>query len=164
MGKDNYPKGTILSVNVSSDKGQKKNNIGKCLLVEGLGMEGDAHAGMETRQVSLLARESIEKIRAKGLDVRYGDFAENLTTEGIILHELPIGTRLVVNEKVVLELSQIGKICHDRCAIYYQVGDCVMPREGIFAKVITGGEVKVGDTIRIVSSFKDLPHNKNGRR
>jgi MOSC domain-containing protein YiiM len=101
--------------------------------------------------VSLLARESIEKIRAKGLDVHYGDFAENLTTEGIILHELPVGTRFVVGENVVLELSQIGKICHDRCAIYYQVGDCVMPREGVFVKVIVGGEVKVGDVIQVVS-------------
>ena len=164
MEKHKLPKGTILSVNVSSDKGQKKHNIGKCLLVEGLGMEGDAHAGMEIRQVSLLARESIEKIRAKGLDVWYGDFAENLTTEGIILHEQRVGTRFMIGEKITLELTQIGKVCHDRCEIYTQVGDCVMPREGIFAKVITGGEVKVGDTIRIVSSFKDLPHNKNGRR
>ena len=164
MEKHNYPKGTILSVNVSSDKGQKKHNIGRCLLVEGLGMEGDAHAGMEIRQVSLLARESIEKIRAKGLDVQYGDFAENLTTEGIILHELPVGNRFIIGENISLELTQIGKVCHDRCAIYAQVGDCVMPREGIFAKVIIGGEVKVGDTIRIVSSLQDHPHIKNGGR
>ena len=164
MEKHKLPKGTILSVNVSSDKGQKKHNIGKCLLVEGLGVKGDAHAGMEIRQVSLLARESIEKIRAKGLDVRYGDFAENLTTEGIILHELPLGTRFIIGENISLELTQIGKVCHDRCAIYAQVGDCVMPREGVFAKVITGGEVKVGDTIRIVSPLQDHPHIKNGGR
>jgi MOSC domain-containing protein YiiM len=149
--KDPYQKGTILSVNVSSEKGQKKHNIGMCLLTDGLGIEGDSHAGMENRQVSLLAKESIEKIWAKGLDVQYGDIAENLTTVGIILHVLPVGTRFVVNEKVILELTQIGKICHDRCAIFKQVGDCVMPREGVFAKVITGGEVKVGDTIRVVS-------------
>jgi len=149
--KDMYREGTILSVNVSSEKGQKKHNIGRCQLAQGLGIEGDAHAGMEIRQVSLLAKESIEKIWAKGLDVQYGDFAENLTTEGIILHELPVGTRFVVNEKVILELTQIGKICHDRCAIFKQVGDCVMPREGVFAKVIIGGEVKVGDSIRVVS-------------
>jgi MOSC domain-containing protein YiiM len=149
--KDMYREGTILSVNVSSEKGQKKHSIVRCQLAQGLGIEGDAHAGMEIRQVSLLAKESIEKIWAKGLDVQYGDFAENLTTEGIILHELPVGTRFVINEKVILELTQIGKICHDRCAIFKQVGDCVMPREGVFAKVITGGEVKVGDSIRVVS-------------
>ncbi|HVN72944.1 MAG TPA: MOSC domain-containing protein [Desulfomonilia bacterium] len=151
MKKKIHQYGTILSVNIGAEKGQKKHDISRCRLIEGIGMEGDAHAGMEIRQVSLLAKESIEKIRAKGLDVQYGDFAENLTTEGIILHELPIGTRLVVNEKVVLELSQIGKICHDRCAIYYQVGDCVMPREGVFVKVIVGGEVKTGDVIRVFS-------------
>jgi MOSC domain-containing protein YiiM len=143
-------KGIIISVNVSEEKGQKKHNIGRCLLVRAMGVEGDAHAGMEIRQVSLLARESIEKIREKGLDVRYGDFAENLTTEGIILHELPVGTRFKVGEEVELRLTQIGKICHDRCAIYAQVGDCVMPREGVFAEVLTGGEVTVGDGIEII--------------
>jgi MOSC domain-containing protein YiiM len=143
-------KGTILSVNTSDKKGQKKKNIGSCLLVKGLGMEGDAHAGMVIRQVSLLAKESIQKIWDKGLDVQYGDFAENFTTEGIILHELPLGTRFKVGEKVELRLTQIGKICHDRCAIFKQVGDCVMPREGIFAEVLTGGEVKVGDSIEII--------------
>jgi MOSC domain-containing protein YiiM len=141
--------GTVLSVNISEKKGQKKQGVGRAVLREGLGLENDAHAGMEIRQVSLLAEESIDKIRAKGLDVRHGDFAENLTTKGIILHELPVGTRFTVGENIVLELTQIGKICHDRCAIYAQVGDCVMPREGVFAKVITGGEVKAGDAIRV---------------
>jgi MOSC domain-containing protein YiiM len=140
-------KGKILSVNVSAEKGQKKHNIARCLLVEGLGLEGDAHAGTKIRQVSLLAKESIEKIRNKGLDVRYGDFAENLTTQGIILHELPIGTRLKIGDKVIVKVTQIGKICHDRCAIFAQVGDCVMPREGIFAEVIIGGVISVGDSI-----------------
>jgi len=142
--------GTIVSVNISSEKGQKKHTVGSCLLVEGIGVQGDAHAGMAIRQVSLLAMESIEKIRAKGLMVMPGDFAENLTTEGIILHELPLGTRFAVGERIVLELSQIGKVCHDRCAIFRQVGDCVMPREGVFLKVITGGHVKAGDTIRVL--------------
>jgi MOSC domain-containing protein YiiM len=142
--------GTVISINIGSEKGQKKHNIGVCLLVEDLGMAGDAHAGMEIRQVSLLAMESIVKIRAKGLDVQPGDFAENLTTRGIILHELPIGTRFAVGGAVILELSQIGKVCHDRCAIFKQVGDCVMPREGVFARVITGGKVKVGDVIRVM--------------
>jgi molybdopterin adenylyltransferase len=140
-------KGKILSVNVSAEKGQKKHNVARCLLVEGLGLEGDAHAGTKIRQVSLLAKESIEKIRDKGLDVRYGDFAENLTTQGIILHELPIGTRLKIGDKVIVKVTQIGKICHDRCAIFAQVGDCVMPREGIFAEVIIGGVISVGDSI-----------------
>jgi MOSC domain-containing protein YiiM len=144
-------RGTLLSVNVSTEKGQKKHNILTCFLVEGLGLQNDAHAGMEIRQVSLLGKESIEKIRTKGLNVQYGDFAENLTTEGIIFYELPIGTRFSVGEKVILELSQIGKVCHNRCAIYYQVGDCVMPREGVFAIVIIGGEIKIGDEIRLLS-------------
>ncbi|MDT8272943.1 MAG: MOSC domain-containing protein [Desulfomonilia bacterium] len=121
------------------------------MLVEGIGLQDDAHASMEVRQVSLLGKESIEKIRAKGLNVQYGDFAENLTTEGITFHELPIGTRFSVGERVILELSQIGKVCLNRCAIYYQVGDCVMPREGVFAIVIVGGEIKVGDEIKILS-------------
>ncbi len=112
-------------------------------------MKDDAHAEIGIRQVSLLAKESIEKIRAKGLDVKYGDFAENLTTEGINLPTLPIGTRLKVGSKVLLEVTQIGKVCHDRCNIFYTVGDCVMPREGIFAKVLVGGEIKVDDRIEI---------------
>ena len=141
--------GRILSVNVSDAKGQKKHNIGKCLLVKGLGFEGDAHAGTPIRQVSLLAKESIQKIWDKGLAVSYGDFAENFTTEGLILHTLPVGTRLRIGEKVLVELTQIGKVCHDRCAIFHQVGDCVMPREGVFVEVIIGGEVSVGDTIRM---------------
>ena len=99
------------------------------------------------RQVSLLAKESIEKIRAKGLDVQYGDFAENLTTEGIDLPTLPIGTRLKIGDKVLLEVTQIGKVCHTRCNIFYTVGDCVMPREGIFAKVLIGGELQAGDEL-----------------
>jgi MOSC domain-containing protein YiiM len=119
--------------------------------LENLGLEKDAHAEADIiRQVSLLARESIEKIRAKGLDVSYGDFAENLTTEGIDLPALPVGTKLKVGDKVLLEVSQIGKVCHNRCNIFYTVGDCVMPREGIFAKVIAGGEIKVNDEIEII--------------
>jgi MOSC domain-containing protein YiiM len=141
--------GTILSVNVSLAKGQKKHGVGACLVREGHGVEGDAHAGMEIRQVSLLASESIDKIRALGIDVGPGDFAENLTTIGLILHTLPLGTRFKVGGVVLLEVTQIGKVCHDRCAIFKTVGDCVMPREGIFARVIAGGEVKAGDPIEI---------------
>ena len=141
--------GKILAVNISQKKGEKKRNIDCGLFVEELGLDGDAHAEVGIRQVSLLAKESIEKIRAKGLDVQYGDFAENLTTEGIDLPALPIGTRLKVGGKVLLEVTQIGKVCHTRCNIFYTVGDCVMPREGIFAKVIVGGEVQVDDRIEI---------------
>lgn len=143
-------RGKVLAVNISRKKGEKKNNIDCGLFLENLGLENDAHAEADIlRQVSLLARESIDKIRAKGLDVNYGDFAENLTTEGINLPALPVGTRLKVGGKVLLEVSQIGKVCHNRCNIFYAVGDCVMPREGIFAKVLVGGEIKVDDPVEI---------------
>lgn len=141
--------GKILAVNISQKKSEKKQNIPCGLFLENVGLDGDAHAESGIRQVSLLAKESIEKIRAKGLDVQYGDFAENLTTEGIDLPILPIGTRLKVGGNVLLEVTQIGKVCHNRCNIFYTVGDCVMPREGIFAKVIVGGEVQVDDRIEI---------------
>jgi MOSC domain-containing protein YiiM len=143
--------GKVLSVNIADKKGQKKANIGSGLLIEGVGLQADAHAGSEIRQVSLLAKESIEKIRAKGLDVRYGDFAENLTTEGIDLPALPIGTKLKIGANVLMEVTQIGKVCHERCHIFFTVGDCVMPREGIFASVIAGGKVEVGDSIEVVA-------------
>jgi MOSC domain-containing protein YiiM len=143
-------KGKILAVNRSHKKGEKKSNIDCGRFLENLGLENDAHAEHGIRQVSLLARESIEKIRDKGLDVQYGDFAENLTTQGIDLPSLPVGAKLKVGEKVLLEVSQIGKICRNRCNIFYTVGDCVMPREGIFAKVITGGEIKILDEITVI--------------
>jgi MOSC domain-containing protein YiiM len=139
----------VISVNVSKDKGEKKHNIEKCLLIKDMGLKDDAHAGFMHRQVSLLARESIDKIKNMGIDVVPGDFAENLTTEGIELPSLPIGTKLLVGEGIVLRVTQIGKECHARCAIFQQVGDCVMPREGIFAEVLTEGEVKVGDIIKV---------------
>jgi MOSC domain-containing protein YiiM len=142
--------GKILAVNISQNKGIKKNNIGCGHFLENLGLENDAHAEAGIRQVSLLARESIEKIRARGLDVQYGDFAENLTTEGLNLPSLPVGAWLKVGSDVLLEVSQIGKVCHNRCNIFYAVGDCVMPREGIFAKVLAGGQIKIGDLIELV--------------
>ena len=144
-------KGKILSVNIADKKGQKKANIGCGLLIEDVGLQEDAHAGSEIRQVSLLAAESIEKIRARGLNVQYGDFAENLTTEGIDLPALPIGTTLKIGADVLMEVTQIGKVCHDRCHIFKAVGDCVMPREGIFARVITGGKIGVGDSITVIT-------------
>lgn len=139
----------IISVNVSEGKGEKKRNIGSCFLLKDKGLKGDAHAGFMHRQVSLLAMESIEKIRAKGLDVKPGDFAENLTTEGIVLYELPVGTTLRTSQGVLLRVTQIGKECHTRCAIFQAVGDCVMPREGIFTEVLTEGDVSVGDELEV---------------
>lgn len=139
----------IVAVCTSEKKGERKKNINKGLLVAEHGLEGDAHAGPWHRQVSLLALESIDKMRAMGLDVNPGDFAENLTTRGIDLVILPIGTKLKIGDAALGEVTQIGKECHTRCAIYYQAGDCVMPREGIFIRVLTGGEVKVGDQIEV---------------
>lgn len=139
----------IIAVCTSPEKGQRKKNIGESMLIKDMGLEKDAHAGFAHRQVSLLAEESIAKMLEKGLDVGPGDFAENLTTRDIDLPNLPIGTRLQVGSAAILRVSQIGKECHDRCAIYYQAGDCVMPREGIFAEVLQGGIVKVGDRIDV---------------
>ncbi len=140
-------KGTVVAVCTSKKKGIRKQNVGEAELRENWGIVGDAHADNWHRQVSLLALESIEKMRALGLNVGAGSFAENLTTQGIDLLSLPIGSRVRIGEEVLLEITQHGKLCHDRCAIYYQAGDCVMPREGIFAKVVRGGHVKVGDPI-----------------
>jgi len=142
-------RGRVLAVNVSEDKGTKKINIQACALLKDFGLSGDAHAGPWHRQVSLLANESIEKMKAMGLNVGYGDFAENITTEGINLVHLPIGTEIRIGNSVIIRVTQIGKECHERCAIYYQAGDCVMPKEGIFAEVVREGEVKVGDEIII---------------
>jgi MOSC domain-containing protein YiiM len=141
--------GKVLAVNISEDKGTKKTNVQSCSLLKDFGLKGDAHAGPWHRQVSLLANESIEKMRAMGLNVGYGDFAENITTEGMDLVHLPIGTEIRIGNSVTLRVTQIGKECHERCAIYYQAGDCVMPKEGIFAEVIREGKVKVGDEIVI---------------
>jgi len=136
---------------ISKRKGEKKIPVESIRLVEDFGVEGDAHAGSE-RQVSLLALESIQKMQQKGLKVGPGDFAENIVTEGMDLLILCPGTKLKIGDKVLLEISQIGKECHNRCAIYYQAGDCVMPREGIFAKVVLGGEIKPGDKIEVIKA------------
>lgn len=140
--------GVVVAVCRSETKGVAKRDVGRARLVEGHGLDHDAHAGPWHRQVSLLAEESIEKMRAKGLDVGPGAFAENITTRGIDLMHLPVGTRLEIGPDAVLEITQIGKECHTGCAIFQQVGECVMPREGVFAKVIRGGEVRAGDAIR----------------
>jgi MOSC domain-containing protein YiiM len=145
--------GRIVAVSISTKKGVKKTNILVGTLIENYGLENDAHAGDWHRQVSLLAVESISKIREKGLDVNPGDFAENITTEGIKLWELSVGTRLKLGKNALVEITQIGKECHDRCAIFKQVGDCVMPREGIFVKVLKGGTVGPEDSIRILNIY-----------
>ncbi len=144
----------IIAVCTSPDKGQRKKNIGRSYFIKGMGLENDAHAGFAHRQVSLLAEESMAKMAAKGLDVGPGDFAENLTTRGIDLVNLPVGTRLQAGPDAVLRVSQIGKECHDRCAIYYQAGDCVMPREGIFAEVLREGNIQAGDSLEVKPSYR----------
>lgn len=146
--------GRITAVCLSDKKGTRKENRGEATLKPRHGLVGDAHAGDWHRQVSLLAEESIEKARAKGLKVGPGDFAENLTTLGLDLPHLPIGTRLCAGGEAVLEVTQIGKVCPSRCAIYYQAGDCIMPREGIFARVICGGAVRVGDDLVVDNSYR----------
>jgi len=142
--------GRIISVNVSDARGVRKLPVDSVEVQVGHGIAGDAHAGPDpVRQISLLAMESIEKIRARGLDVHPGDFAENITTQGLELHTLPVGTRLR-SGTVEFELTQIGKVCVTRCAIYYQAGDCVMPREGIFVRALSPGVLRPGDSIEIV--------------
>lgn len=140
----------VIAVCSSKDKGVRKEDIRIGILRKEYGLEGDAHADSGWhRQVSLLAMESIEKMRQMGYEVGPGDFAENLTCEGINLASLPIGTRLKVGNKALLEVSQIGKECHSGCAIFKLTGKCIMPKEGIFARVVEGGEVKAGDQIEI---------------
>jgi MOSC domain-containing protein YiiM len=139
----------VIAVCISANKGERKTPVAVVELRENHGIVGDAHAGEWHRQVSLLASESIDKMRKLGLDVNSGDFAENITTSGIELVSLPIGTRIQVGE-TLLEVTQIGKECHTRCAIFYQAGDCVMPKEGIFARVITGGMIRPENEVRVV--------------
>ncbi|MGB5993938.1 MAG: MOSC domain-containing protein [Candidatus Deferrimicrobiaceae bacterium] len=143
--------GTVVAVCVSNKKGERKKPEESALLRENHGIVGDAHAGDGERQVSLLAEESIRKMQALGLDVGPGDFAENISTRGVELPALPVGTRLAVGD-AVLRVTKIGKECHSRCAIYDQAGDCVMPREGIFAVVLRGGTVRRGDPVAVIES------------
>lgn len=141
--------GTVMAVCTSEKKGIRKRDVGQAELRPEWGIVGDAHAADWHRQVSLLAWESIEKMRALGLNVGPGSFAENITTVGLDLPSLPVGTQLRLGQALV-EVTQIGKVCHDRCAIYYQAGDCVMPKEGIFVRVQQGGAVAVGDEIEVL--------------
>lgn len=141
--------GRVASVNLSRRKSVRKKPQAEAIVIPDYGLEGDCHAGLDHRQVSLLALESINKMRQKGLKVGPGDFAENITTCGINLTDLPLGSIIQIGDEVVLEVSQIGKVCHTKCAIFRQVGECVMPQEGIFARVIRGGKIKTGDLIYV---------------
>lgn len=142
----------IVSINTSAHKGTRKTPVadGHDTVIKQFGLASDAHAGHWHRQVSFLAAESINTARARGLDVCEGDFGENFTTQGINLLSLPLGTQLKLGSKVLVEISQIGKVCHTRCAIYYLAGDCIFPHEGIFGVVLQGGEVHIGDDIQVV--------------
>ncbi len=142
--------GKILAICISEKKGGPKDELNEVELIENFGLKDDAHGGNWHRQVSLLSNEKIEDFKKKGGKVRFGSFGENLAIEGIDLSKLPVGTKLKSGD-VVLEISQIGKECVNRCAIYYSVGDCIMPREGVFAKVIAGGKIYKGDDIDIVN-------------
>jgi MOSC domain-containing protein YiiM len=144
-------KGKILAVCRSEKKGTVKTEIKEGLLIKDFGLECDAHAGKWHRQISLLGVASINKMQGKGFEINFGDFAENLTIEGIFLQQLPLGTKIKVGEDVLLEVTQIGKECHYGCEIRKKIGDCVMPREGIFARVLKTGTVKVGDEIEVLT-------------
>ena len=144
-------KGKVIAVCISEKKGTQKTEVPSVKLVPGYGIEGDAHAGNWHRQVSMLALEKIEGFRAKGAEVDFGAFGENIVAEGFDLRKLPVGTRLRIGD-ALLELTQIGKECHSHCAIYHQVGDCIMPREGVFTAVLEGGEIKAGDEIEMIEA------------
>ena len=145
----------VLAICISKHKGTLKNEVSEANFIEEFGIEGDAHAGKWHRQVSLLALEKIDDFRNKGGNVDFGAFGENLVVDGIELHKLPVGQQLQVGE-VLLEVTQIGKECHDKCAIYYQVGECIMPKNGIFTRVLKGGKVKVGDQCTLIDSGKKI--------
>jgi MOSC domain-containing protein YiiM len=142
-------KGSVKAISISEKKGMKKTNVPEAEVKTDFGIVGDAHGGNWHRQISLLAIESIDKMIEMGADVLPGSFAENITTQGMELLGLPIGSTLRIGNEIELEVTQIGKECHTRCEIYQQVGDCIMPREGIFTKVIKAGRIKVGDTIEV---------------
>lgn len=143
-------KGEVIAICTSQEKGVAKTEISKANLLENHGLEGDAHAGQWHRQVSLLGQEDIDKMKAMGLELEFGAFGENIVTKGLKLYKLPIGTKLKLADDLLLEVTQIGKKCHDRCNIYHQVGDCIMPKRGIFTKVLQGGKLEKGAEIEVL--------------
>jgi MOSC domain-containing protein YiiM len=142
----------IVSIATSKKKGTRKASVAEAYLKKEHGLDGDAHAGKWHRQVSFLASEEIDKARQSGLDVTFGDFAENIATTGIDWKNIPVGTRVRLGSDALVEITQIGKECHNRCAIYYKAGDCIMPREGVFARVLKEGKIRCGDQISIESA------------
>ena len=140
--------GKIVAICTSQKKGTQKKEVSEIELVENFGLEGDAHGGNWHRQVSLLSYESIEDFKNKGAMVDFGSFGENLIVKGIDFSKLGIG-KIISGDNFILEVTQIGKECHTRCSIYYTMGDCIMPKEGVFAKVIKGGNIKKNDNIEI---------------
>ncbi len=149
-------KGKVIAVCTSEKKGTAKTEVPSIRLIPGMGIEGDAHAGRWHRQVSLLALEKIEAFRKMGANVSYGAFGENIIIEGFDLRSLPVGTRFRIGD-VLLEMTQIGKECHSHCAIYAQVGDCIMPREGVFTVVLEGGGIKAGDAVEMIEADPERP-------
>lgn len=148
IGIDLLQTGKIIAISISKKKGIPKSNIDEANLIEGFGIEGDAHADSKThRQISLLALESIDKMRESIPKLTPGIFAENITTVGYDLNKIQIGQKLKIGKTAIIEITQLGKECHSKCAIYYKAGDCIMPKEGVFAKVIAGGKIRVEDLI-----------------
>ena len=146
----------IASIAISKRKGTPKVPVEEGTLLIDFGLEGDAHGGAWHRQVSFLAAESIERVREEGLDVSFGNFAENIATLGIDWQKVPVGTFVKLGDSALVEITQIGKDCHKKCAIYYQAGDCIMPREGIFGRVLKGGRIRRGDPIDMVVNHENL--------
>ena len=149
--------GKVLGICVSEKRGTQKKEVNEAVLKENWGIEGDAHAGDWHRQVSLLSFEKIEAFRERGADVDFGAFGENLIVEGYDLRSLPVGTRFRIGE-AVLELTQIGKECHSHCEIYKKMGDCIMPREGVFTEVVKGGRIRKGDAVEMEAPSPDRPY------
>ena len=143
--------GKIVAICISKKKGVQKEDVKQCKLIENHGLEGDAHAGSWHRQVSLLSKEARLVMENKGAKLDAGDFGENVLTEGIDFANIKVGNKLRLGKDAMVRITQIGKECHDRCSIYYQVGDCIMPREGIFAEVLKGGIIKINDDIEFLN-------------
>jgi len=140
----------IESIAISPRKGIRKTLVKAICILKNYGLKGDAHAGTWHRQVSFLAKEAIDRARSQGLNIGFGDFAENIATSGVDWPSLSLGTKVHLGKEVIVEITQIGKRCHTKCAIYQMAGDCIMPREGVFAKVLAGGRIQCGDEIAIL--------------
>jgi MOSC domain-containing protein YiiM len=151
--------GKIVAICISKKKGVQKRDIKRCKLIENHGLEGDAHAGSWHRQISLLSKEARLVMENKGAKLNDGDFGENLLTEGIDFANVKVGNKLRLGKDALVRITQIGKECHDKCSIYYQVGDCIMPREGIFAEVLKGGEIKIDDDIEFLNDKSSSSNN-----